>query len=161
MLYTSVWLREKWDWQDLVYFVYWINKINKRMKYLASWLTFIWSAESNCFDLVWRCFQVTLSATAGDSTACVISACPIYVIPGFKHRLQKILFVEKKKMIGWKIDVFFITEYFWGFWIDNAWSLCAEAMIFSVLHWPLLDQNPVAVIFFCSVDVCWSVFCVL
>ena len=36
LLYASVWLQEKLDWrEDLVYFVYWINKINKRMKYLA------------------------------------------------------------------------------------------------------------------------------
>ena len=41
--------------EDLVYFAYWINKINKWMKYLAGWQAFFWLAASGCFDLVWRC----------------------------------------------------------------------------------------------------------
>ena len=68
--------------------------------------------------------------------------------------------ISGKKMIGWKIDLLLWLRIFRGFWINYARSLRAEAMIFSVWHWPLLGQHPVAVIFFCSVDVCWSVFCV-
>ena len=79
------------------------------MKYLAGWLAFIWSAASNCFDLVWRCCWVTLSATA-ESTARVTSACPIYVFPTSNTGSRK--YYLWKKMIGWKIDLFFITENF-------------------------------------------------
>ena len=34
------------------------------MEYLAGWRAVIWSAASGYFDLVWRCYRVTLSATA-------------------------------------------------------------------------------------------------
>ena len=58
-----MWLQEKLDWQeDLVYFVYWINKINKRKKYLSGWRGGVYSATSSCFDLVWRCCWVVLLA---------------------------------------------------------------------------------------------------
>ena len=153
------------DWQeDLLYFVYWINKINKQMKYLAGWRVVIWSAVNLVWPMAWRCCWVTLSAMVVDSTAHVTSACPIH-IPNFKHRPQKILFAKKKKkkkkMIGWKIDLFFITENFLGIWMDYVWSLCAETMIFSVWHWPLLGQHPVDIIFFYSVYICQFAFCVL
>ena len=49
------------------------------MEYLAGWWAVIWSAASSCFDLVWRCSRVTLSATAEDSTAPVTFARPIYM----------------------------------------------------------------------------------
>ena len=49
---------------------------------------------------------------------------PYLYLPDLKHRLQKIQFVKKKKMIGWKIDLFFITGNFLG--ILNR--LCAEPM---------------------------------
>ncbi len=39
------------------------------MEYLADWRLVIWLAASSCFDLVWWCCRVTLSAMAGDSTA--------------------------------------------------------------------------------------------
>ena len=85
------------DWQeDLLYFVYWINKINKQMKYLAGWRVVIWSAVNLVWPMAWRCCWVTLSAMVVDSTAHVTSACPIH-IPNFKHRPQKILFAKKKK----------------------------------------------------------------
>ena len=75
------------------------------MKYLAGWRAVIWSVASGCFDLVWRCYRVTLSETAEFHCPCDLRL-PFLYVPDFKHRLQKILFVEKKKMIGWKIDFF-------------------------------------------------------
>ena len=95
VIYKRVVVRKK-DWQeDLVYFVYWINKINKRMKYLASWQAFIWSAASGCFDLVWRCCRVkALSHGWRFNCPCDLPL-PYLCVSDFKHWLQKILFVEK------------------------------------------------------------------
>ena len=106
LLYTSVWLQEQQDWQeDLVYFVYWINIINKQIKYLAGWQVFIWSAARGCFDLVWRCCRVMLTAAARDSTARVISTCLIYSFLTSNTSSRK-YYLWKKKMIGWKVDLF-------------------------------------------------------
>ena len=83
---------------------------------------------------------------------------PYLYVPDFKHRPQKILFVEKNDWL--KNRPFFMTENFLG--ILNR--LCAEPMcknhdFFSPWHWPLLGQYPVDVIFFSRVNVCRSVFC--
>ena len=108
LLYTSVWLQEKLDWQvDIVYFVYWINK---RMEYLAGWRKVICSAASGCFELVWRCCRVTLSATTGDSTACVTSAWPIYIFPtsntgSRKHYLWKNYWLKNRLLFyNWEFS---------------------------------------------------------
>ena len=158
MLYTSVWLQEKEDWrEDLVYFVYWINKINKQMKYLAGWWGFVYLATSGCFDLVGRCCRVTLLGQP--EIQLVRDLCLAYLyLPTSNTGSRK--YYLWKKMIGWKISLFFITENFLGILDFYAQSLCAEAMIFSVWHWPSLGQHPIAVIFFYSVDICGSVFCV-
>ena len=65
-------------------FVYWINKINKRMKYLAGWPGgYLFGDER----LLW-------------SFNCLCDLCLAYLyVPDFKHRLQKILFVEKKWLV--------------------------------------------------------------
>ena len=154
-----MWLQEKSDWRgNLVYFIYWINKINKKMKYLFGWQGVVNLAMSSCFDLVGPCYRVTLSLWL--TIQLLGDLCLAYLwVSDFKQWPQKMLLV-KKNMIGWKIDFFLNLRIFWGFWIDYARSLCAEAMIFSVWHWPLLGQHSVAVIFFYSVDVCGSVFCV-
>ena len=64
------------------------------MKYLAGRRGVVYLATSGCFDLVGRCYQVMLSGwpviqLAGD--ICLAYLC----VPDFKHRLQKILIVEK------------------------------------------------------------------
>ena len=64
------------------------------MKYLASWQGVVYSATSGYFDLVGWCYQVTLSGRptiqlAGD--LCLAYLCVL----DFKHRLQKMLLVEK------------------------------------------------------------------
>ena len=64
------------------------------MKYLAGWRGVVNSATSGCFDLVGPCYSMTLSwrptiQLAGD--LCLAYLC----VPDFKHRLQKILLVEK------------------------------------------------------------------
>ena len=74
------------------------------MKYLAGGQAFIWSAASGCFDLVWRCCRVTLSATAEDFTACETSTSPIYVFSTSNTGSRK--YYSLKKMIDWKIDLF-------------------------------------------------------
>ena len=116
LLYTSMRLQEKWDWQeDLVYFVYWINEINKQMKYQASDKQLLWSG--------WTVLSGNSLRTAGDLTACETSAWPIYMFPTSNTRSRK--YYLWKKMIGWKIDqFFFITENFLG--ILNR--LCTELM---------------------------------
>ena len=95
LLYTSMWLQEKYDWrEDLVYFVYWINRINKWMKYLASWWWVVYLVTSGCFDLVGRCCRMTPLGQPAIQLACNLCLAYLYV-PNFKHRLQKILLVEK------------------------------------------------------------------
>ena len=90
---------------------------------MAGWRGIVYSATSGCFDLVGWCCQVTLSVTVGDSTACVTSACPIYMFPTSNTGSRK--YYLWKKMIGWKIDLFFfITENLLGI-LDR---LCAEPM---------------------------------
>ena len=64
------------------------------MKYLASWWGVVYSAMSGCFDLVGRCYRVTLSGWPAIQLVCAL--CLAYLcVPDFKHRLQKILLVEK------------------------------------------------------------------
>ena len=152
MLYTSGCKKNKTE--DLVYFVYWINKINKHWNI---WLTDgvggggVYSVTSGCFDLVrpkllgWPAIQMA-------------SSWPIYIFPTSNSCSRKYYLWKKNDWL--KNRLFFKLRIFWGFWIDYAWSLCIEAMIFSLWHWPLLGQHPVAVIFFYSVNVCGSVFCV-
>ena len=105
------------------------------MKYLASWQVFIWLGD-------------TLSDSWWFNCQCDLRL-PYLYVPDFK---KKILFVEKND--GLKNRPFFITENFLG--ILNRLSMEP----FSPWHWPLLGQHLLAVIFFCSVDVCQSVFCV-
>ena len=64
------------------------------MKYLAGWQRVIYSATSGCFDLVGRCFRETLSGRPAIQLARYLFLAYSYV-PDFKHRLQKILLVEK------------------------------------------------------------------
>ncbi len=52
---------------------------------------------------------------------------PYLYVPDFIHRLQKILFVEKKSLVE-KVT-FFITENFLGVSNSVCGSLCAEALI--------------------------------
>ena len=104
MLYTIMWLQEKLDWrEDLVYFLYWINKINKQMKYLAGWRGRV-TLRRQAVALIWS--DVVVGWRSGRPTSQM--AYDLYLaylyLPNFKHRLQKILLVEK--MIGWKIDFF-------------------------------------------------------
>ena len=118
LLYTSVWLQEKYDWrEDLVYFVYWINKINKRMKYLAGWRGVVYLATSGCFDLVGWCFGWR-SRDSRRFNWRVSSVWLIYVFP-----ISNTGYLWKKN-IGRKIDLFFITKNFLGI-LDR---LCAEPM---------------------------------
>ena len=141
MLYTSVWLQE-----DLVYFVNWINKINKQMKYLAGWLTAGGSIRWQAVALIWSDGVVGWHYSDGQQfNRHVTSAWPIYICPTSNRGSRKYYLCQK--MIGWKINLFFILRIFWGFWIDYTWSLCAEAMIFSVWYWQLLGQHSVDVIF--------------
>ena len=102
-----------------------INKRNKWMKYLAGWrgVGVVYSATSGCFDLVGRCCPVTLLGQLAIQLTCDLCLAYLY-LPNFKHRLQKILLVEKKKMIGIKISLFYMTENFLGI-LDR---LCMEPM---------------------------------
>ena len=84
------------------------------MKYLADW-----QGGRLCGD---KCCHVMLLGQPVIQLACNLCLAYLY-LPNFKHRLQKILLVEKK-MIGWKINLFFITENFLGI-LDR---LCAEPM---------------------------------
>ena len=101
--------------------IYWINKINKRMKYMSCWLAVIWSAASGCFDLVWRCYRVTLSAM----TRFQISVWPPLAL-FIRSRLQtpapENSICGKKKWL--KNRPFFITVNFLGI----LKSLCTEPM---------------------------------
>ena len=93
------------------------------MEYLASWRAVIWSGANSCFDLVWQCCQVALSAMAGGFNCPCDFHLPYLYIPDFKHQLQKTLFVGKKN--DWlKNRPFFITENFLGIlnWV------CTEPM---------------------------------
>ena len=68
------------------------------MKYLAGLRGVVYSATSDCFDLVGRCCRVTLLGPPAIQLACDL--CLAYLcVPDFKRRLQKILLVEKN-MIG-------------------------------------------------------------
>ena len=98
------------------------NKINKRMEYLAAWQADIWSTASGCFDLVWQCCQVTLSATTDDSTAPVTSDCPIYLFPTSNTGSKKHYLWEKNDWL--KNRRFFITENF----LEILNRVCAEPM---------------------------------
>ena len=64
------------------------------MKYLAGWRGVVYSATSGCFDLVGRCYRVTLSGRPAIQLVCDL--CLAYLcVPDFKHRPQKIQLVEK------------------------------------------------------------------
>ena len=91
------------------------------MKYLAGWRGVVYSATSGCFDLVVRCYRVTLCGRPDIQLACGFCLAYLYV-PNFKHRLQKILLVEKNDWL--KNRPFFITENFQGI-LDR---LCTEPM---------------------------------
>ena len=118
-----------------------INKINQRMEYLSR-LTGRYLVDGK--RLLCR---VTLSETAGDSTARVTSACHIYIFPTTDTGYRK-HYLWKKKWLVEKKTFFF---YNWEFSGDRV---CAEAMLFSVWHLSLLGQ------LLSNVDVCQSVFCV-
>ena len=125
--------------------------IYKRVSGRLTWG--IYSATSDCFDLVGWCCRVTLLVRP----MIQLLVWPLFGL-SICSRLQTP--APEKTTCGKKNDwlknrPFFTTESFLGIY---ARSLCADAMIFSVWHWPLLGQHPVAVIFFCSVDVCRSVF---
>ena len=91
------------------------------MKYLASWQGVVHSAMSSYFDLVGRCYQVTLLGRPAIQMAC--DHCLAYLcVPGFKHRLQKCY--SWKKYDWLKNRLFFISENFLGI-LDR---LCAETM---------------------------------
>ena len=61
------------------------------MKYLASWR---WGCLFGDFDLVGRYYLVTLSGRPAIQLACDL--CLAYLcVPNLKHRLQKMLLMEK------------------------------------------------------------------
>ena len=64
------------------------------MKYLAGWRGGVYSATSGCFDLVGRCYRVTLSGRPAIQLAYDLCL-PYLCVPDFKHPLQKMLLVEK------------------------------------------------------------------
>ena len=64
------------------------------MKYLAGWREVVYPATSGCFDLVGLCCRVTLTGRPSIQLACDLGLAYLCV-PDFKHRLQKILLVEK------------------------------------------------------------------
>ena len=105
-----------------LYFVYWINKINKRMKYLAGEQGVVSSVTSGCFDLVGRCCRVTLLGRPAIQLVCDLCLAYSY-LPNFKHRHrpQKILLVEKN---DWLKHWTFFSENFLGI----LERLCAEPM---------------------------------
>ena len=56
------------------------------MKYLAGWQGGVYSATSSCFDLVGRCYRVTLSGRPTIQLA--YDLCLAYLcVLDFKHRL--------------------------------------------------------------------------
>ena len=92
------------------------------MKYLAGWWEgVVYSAMSGCFDLVGRCYQVTLSGRsviqlAGDLFG--LFMCSRFQTPAPENAACG------KNMIGLKIYFFLITENFLGI----LGRLCAEPM---------------------------------
>ena len=92
------------------------------MKYLAGWQGGIYSATSGCFDRVWQCCQVTLLAWPRTQL-------PVWpqlglIIYSWLQTSAPENTTWGKKIIGWKIDLYFITENFLGI-LD---ILCAEPM---------------------------------
>ena len=93
------------------------------MKYLTGWQAFIWSVASGCFDLVWWCcwwrsqwwLEIQLP---------VWLPLALFMCSRLQTLAPKNTICGKKKTIGWKIDLFFITENFLG--ILNR--LCTEPM---------------------------------
>ena len=122
MLYTSVWLQEKWDWREDLVFVYQINK-NKQADEISGWLTgVVYSATSSCFDLFGRYCRVTLFGQADDSTV-VLPLFGLFICSQLQTPAPENT-TSGEKMIGWKINLFFITENFLGI-LDR---ICAERM---------------------------------
>ena len=87
VIYKHVVARKIWLTRRLVYFVYWINKINKWMKYLAGWGGCLFSNKW----LLWSGWTVGWPAI---QLLCDLGLAYLCV-PDFKHRLHKILLVEK------------------------------------------------------------------
>ena len=92
------------------------------MKYLAGWWGIVYLVTSGCFDLVGRCCWVTLSGWRAIQLVCDLCLAYSYP-PNFKHRLQKILLVEKNDWLKNR-RFFFITENFQGI-LDR---LCVETI---------------------------------
>ena len=88
------------------------------MKYLAGWREV---SIRGCFDLVGRCCRVTFLARSRFNCR-VTSAWPIHMFPTSNTGSRKYYLWEK--IIGWKVDLFLITESF--LWILDR--LCAEPM---------------------------------
>ena len=79
------------------------------MKYLTGWWEGIYSVTSGCFDHVGRCCRVTLSGQPVIQLACDLWLAYLCV-PDFKHRLQKILLVEKI-WLAKKLTFFYYWEF--------------------------------------------------
>ena len=133
MLYTSVYARKirltrRFSFISFIE----ISKINKRTEYLSRLMGGYLVGDK---QLLWSGLTVLSGDALSDSRRFDCSCdlrLPYPYIPDFKHRLQKTLFVGK--IIGWKIDLFILLlRIFWGFWIEYVRSLCAGAMILSVL----------------------------
>ena len=103
--------------EDLVYFVYWINKINKQMKYLAGWWGGGLSIRRRAVALIWSDIVIRWCSRDGRRFHWrVTSVWPIYMFSTSK----------KQKKYDWlKNSLFFITENFLG--ILNR--QCAEPML--------------------------------
>ena len=77
------------------------------MKYLGGLRGVVYSATSGCFDLVGRCYQVTLS---GRPVGQMTSVWPIYVFPISNTGSRKCYLWKKYDWL--KNRLFFITENF-------------------------------------------------
>ena len=107
--------------RNFVYFVYWINKINTRMKYLAGW------RGRGLFDderMLWS-GRTVLSGDALGAASNSTGVWPLldlFMCSRFQTPAPEN--TTCGKMIGWKISFFYITENFP--WILDR--LCTEPM---------------------------------
>ena len=105
----------------LVYFVYWINKINKRKKYVAGWRGL--SIRRRAVALIWSDGVISWrSRDARQFNWRVTSVWPIYTFSTSKTGPRKYYLWKKYDWL--KNRLFFITENFLGI-LDR---LCAEPM---------------------------------
>ena len=112
MLYTSVWLQEKQDWRkDLVSFVYWINKINKWMKYLAGWREGCLFGDEQLLWSGWTVLSGDALGTAANSTG-VWPLFGLFMCSRFQTPAPKNATCGKNDWL--KNILFFITENFLG-----------------------------------------------